>query len=56
MERAKRELVQSKRTMEEIARDVGFGDPARMNDAFRRELKITPSAYRSQRLLERKDV
>lgn len=54
MERAKGELVQSKRTIEDIAQDVGFGDPARMNDAFRREMKITPSQYRRQRLLERK--
>ncbi len=52
MERAKRELVQSDRTMKEIAKDVGFGDPARMNDTFRRELGVTPSAYRRQRRME----
>lgn len=52
MERAKRELVQSDRTMQEIAQAVGFGDPARMNDTFRRELGITPSAYRRQRQIE----
>lgn len=54
LERAKRELVQSDRTMKEIAQDVGFEDPARMNDAFRRELGITPSEYRRQRQLDRK--
>ncbi|MEX1224500.1 MAG: substrate-binding domain-containing protein, partial [Pirellulales bacterium] len=53
LERAKRELVQSTRSMKEIAQDVGFEDPARMNDAFRRELNITPSEYRRQRQLDR---
>lgn len=46
LERAKRELVQSDRSLKEIARDAGFGDPARMNDLFRRELGVTPSEYR----------
>jgi LacI family transcriptional regulator len=54
IERAKRELVQSNRTMQEIAKDIGFGDPARMNDTFRRELGITPSEYRRQRQLDRR--
>lgn len=49
IERAKRELVQSDRSMQEIARDVGFGEPARMNEVFRRELDVTPSEYRRQR-------
>lgn len=48
-ERAKRELVQSDRSLKEIARDTGFGDAARMNDLFRRELGITPSEYRRAR-------
>lgn len=48
-ERAKRELVQSDRPLKEIARDTGFGDAARMNDLFRRELGITPSEYRKAR-------
>ncbi len=46
LERAKRELVQSDRSLKEIARDTGFGEPARMNDLFRRELGATPSEYR----------
>lgn len=52
IERAKRELVQSKRSMAEIARDVGFGHPMRMYEVFRRELGVTPSEYRKQRQLE----
>jgi LacI family transcriptional regulator len=49
LERAKRELVQSDRSLRAIARDVGFGGRARMSEVFRRELGITPSAYRRQR-------
>ena len=52
MERAKRELAFSDRDFAEIARVVGFGDRARLYDAFRRELGITPSLYRKQRRLE----
>ncbi|QDU26586.1 Xylose operon regulatory protein [Anatilimnocola aggregata] len=52
IERAKRELAESKRSMAEIARDVGFGDRKRMYDVFRREVGITPAAYRKQRRLE----
>jgi AraC-like DNA-binding protein len=42
------------RLMQEIAKDVGFGGAARMNDTFRRELGITPSEYRRQRQLHRR--
>ena len=49
IERAKRELVQSDRTLKQIARDVGFGESVRMNEVFRRELGVTPSEYRKQR-------
>ncbi|MGE3316532.1 MAG: helix-turn-helix domain-containing protein, partial [Planctomycetaceae bacterium] len=49
IERAKRELTQSKRPLSAIARDVGFGEAMRMYDVFRRELGVTPSAYRRQR-------
>ena len=48
MERAKRELSQGTRSIAEIARVVGFGLPARMNDVFRRELGVTPSEYRKR--------
>lgn len=49
IDRAKRELVQSDRSMTEIARIVGFGRPERMNEIFRRELGMSPSAFRKQR-------
>lgn len=52
VERAKRELAQSKRQLSEIARDVGFGETMRMYEVFRRELGVTPSEYRRQRQLE----
>jgi len=49
IERAKRELAQSGRPLAAIARDVGFGDPMRMYEVFRRELGIAPSRYRRER-------
>lgn len=52
IERAKRELTETKRSLAEIARDVGFGDRMRLYEVFRRELGVTPSAYRKQRQLE----
>lgn len=50
-ERAKRELVQSRRPLSAIARDVGFGKAMRMYEVFRRELGVSPSEYRKQRQL-----
>jgi len=52
IERAKRELAQSKRRLSEIAREVGFGATMRMYEVFRRELGVTPSEYRKQRQRE----
>jgi LacI family transcriptional regulator len=52
IERAKRELANSKRRLADIARDVGFGDEKRLYEIFRRELGITPREYRKQRQLE----
>lgn len=49
IERAKRELVQSDRRIEQIARDVGFKTANRMCEIFRRELGITPTDYRRER-------
>ena len=49
IERAKRELTQSNRSLTEIARDVGFGQAMRMYEVFRRELGTTPSDYRKRR-------
>lgn len=53
LERAKRELVQSDRSLKEIACDVGCGDAVRLADLFRRELGVTPSRYRQERRFER---
>lgn len=49
IERAKRELAHSDKRLADISRDVGFGGPMRMYEVFRRELGITPSAYRKLR-------
>lgn len=49
IERAKRELAQSDRPLGDVAREVGFGEPMRMYEVFRRELDVTPSDYRKQR-------
>ncbi len=49
IERAKRELAQGERSMKEIAQAVGFRDPMRMYEVFRRELGISPSQYRHER-------
>jgi LacI family transcriptional regulator len=53
LERAKRELAQSDRLLRAIARDTGFGTRARMSEAFRRELGMTPAEYRRLALAER---
>lgn len=49
IERAKRELVQSGRTLDAIARAVGFGNIQRLYEVFRRELGVSPGEYREQR-------
>lgn len=49
IERAKRELAQSNRSLKEIARNVGFGEAIRMYEVFCRELGVSPSKYRHQR-------
>ena len=49
--RAKRELTQSNRSMSDIARDIGFSSSERLNEVFRRELGISPSQYRKQHQL-----
>jgi LacI family transcriptional regulator len=51
IERAKRELTQSSRPLDAIARDVGFGSIQRLYEVFRRELGVSPGEYRRQRLL-----
>lgn len=49
LERAKRELAQTDRSLKNIARDVGFGSSMRMYELFKRELGITPIEFRRQR-------
>jgi LacI family transcriptional regulator len=51
IERAKRELTETQRSLSEIARTVGFKERMRLCDIFRRELGVTPSEYRQQRRL-----
>lgn len=51
IERAKRELVQSTRSLAAIASDVGFGTIQRLYEVFRREVGISPGEYRKQRQL-----
>jgi LacI family transcriptional regulator len=52
IERAKRELAQSGRSIQDIAHDVGFGRSKRMSEAFGRELGVTPREYRKTRQIE----
>lgn len=52
IERAKRELAQSRRPISQIARDSGFGRPMRMSEAFRRELGVTPREYRKKQRMD----
>ncbi len=49
LERAKRELAQSDRSLAVIARDVGFGTIQRLYEVFRREVGVSPGEYRKQR-------
>jgi len=48
IERARRELAQTDRSIANISRDVGFGEPMRMYEVFIRELGVSPSEYRKQ--------
>lgn len=52
IERAKRELAQGQRSLTAIARDTGFGTSQRLQEVFRRELGVSPGAYRRQRQLK----
>ncbi|MFO0866114.1 MAG: substrate-binding domain-containing protein [Gemmataceae bacterium] len=49
IERAKRELTQSDRTLSAIALAAGFGGIQRLYEVFRRELGVSPGEYRMQR-------
>lgn len=49
IERAKRELTQSNRSLTEIAKDVGFGGRMQLYEVFCREVGMKPSAFRKER-------
>ena len=49
IERARRELTQTDRSIANISRAAGFGEPMRMYEVFVRELGVAPSEYRKQR-------
>ena len=52
IERVKRALTSSDQAIQQIAREVGFGSPRTLNDAFRSEVGCTPRNYRKQRQAE----
>jgi LacI family transcriptional regulator len=49
IERAKRELSQSNRSLSQIAQDVGFGGRMQLYEVFCREVGMKPSAFRKER-------
>lgn len=49
IDQAKRALLQSDRSIADIAREAGFITPERMNEVFRRELRMSPTAFRASR-------
>lgn len=51
LDRAKRELVQTDHSLQQIANDVGLGDQFQLCKVFRRELGISPNEFRKQRKL-----
>jgi LacI family transcriptional regulator len=53
LEKAKRELTSSDRSVHEIARRAGFTCNTRMTELFKRELGVTPLQYRKQRTIHR---
>lgn len=48
LEAARRMLEESGRNIDQIARECGFGDEARMRQCFQRNLSESPSAYRER--------
>ncbi|HWL52026.1 MAG TPA: helix-turn-helix transcriptional regulator [Chthoniobacteraceae bacterium] len=48
MERAKRLLRESENPIKEIGQTIGYGEPAAFHRAFRREVGMTPAAYRQR--------
>jgi LacI family transcriptional regulator len=54
IERVKQELADGKRTISEIAKLTGFKSNASLSVIFRREVGLTPSQYRAQRLIQQR--
>jgi LacI family transcriptional regulator len=53
LEKVKRELVGSDRPIHDIAVRAGFPSNARLADVFKREVGVTPRAYRDERKVRR---
>jgi len=49
MNEAKRQLRETKKSVMEIALDVGYANPSHFAQLFRRETGLSPSDYRRQR-------
>ena len=49
MEQAKRQRRETKKSVVEIALDVGYATPSHFAQLFRRETGLSPSDYRRQR-------
>lgn len=49
MDEAKRQLRETKKSVVEIALDVGYATPSHFAQLFRRETGLSPSDYRRQR-------
>lgn len=50
VERAKRALIDTDRLVADISEEVGYPDPMRLYEVFRREVGMSPSEYRKQRM------
>ncbi len=49
MEEAKRLLRETKKSVVDVALDVGYANPSHFAQLFRRETGLSPSDYRRQR-------
>jgi len=54
IERAKQELAEGKRSINEIAKLTGFKSNVSLSVIFRREVGLTPSQYRAQRSIQQR--
>jgi len=46
MARARRLLIETQRSVIDIGLEVGYSSPSHFSQIFRREVGVTPSAYR----------